>query len=160
MIFCGKYRSTAGLMLSDSSFQVVGDTDVQRGIVVTGHYVSVISYVHSSIFRFLELRSQNDKKNKNEGDISIATPCSVKAKGAYRVYLSLFDPSFEVTNCDLKLIFNELYSSWDKVNIKSSGNRSRFLRTACFKAFVSTWYNLARSKSSITFFPRISWIRS
>ena len=86
---------------------------------------------------------------------SMATPCSVKAKGGYFGYLPIED-SFKVTNCNLILSFNALYSSWDNVNMKSSGNRSRFLRTACFKAFVSTWYNLARSKSSITFFPRIS----
>ena len=45
-------------------------------------------------------------------------------------------------------------------NIKSGGNLLIFLLTAWFNTFVSTWYNLARSKSSITFFPRISWIRS
>ena len=52
---------------------------------------------------------------------SIATPCSVKANGAYLVYSFLLSASFEVTICDLKLIFNELYSSVDNVNMKSSG---------------------------------------
>ena len=165
MIFRGKYRTIPGFMFSDSPSQVICNTDVQRRIVVAGHYVNVISLVHRVIIRFFELRSQNDRgkqndwKNKIDRSISIATPCSVKAKGGYLGYLP-FEDSFKVTNCDLKLVFNDLYSSSDNVNIKSSGNRSRFLRTACFKALVSTWYNFARSKSSITFFPRISWIRS
>ena len=34
-----------------------------------------------------------------------------------------------------------------------------FLFTAWFRAFVSTWYNFARSESSNTFFPRISRMR-
>ena len=162
MIFRGKYRTIPGFMFSDSPSQVICNTDVQRRIVVAGHDISVICFVHSFINRFFELRSQNDRKERDdieEREDSIATPCSVKAKGGYFGYLPIED-SFKVTNCDLILSFNVLYSSWDNVNMKSSGNRSRFLRTACFKAFVSTWYNLARSKSSITFFPRISWIRS
>ena len=74
---------------------------------------------------------------------SIATPSSVKAKGAYLGYFPR--PSSKVTNCDLILIFNKLYSSRERVNIKSSGNLPRFLRTACFNALVSTPYSLAKS---------------
>ena len=82
---------------------------------------------------------------------NIATPCSVKAKGGADVFR--FNP---VTFCD-RITW---YSSALNWNIKSGGNLFIFLLTAWFKALVSTWYNLARSKSSITFFPRISWIRS
>ena len=81
---------------------------------------------------------------------SMATPCSVKAKGGVEVFL--FD---DITNCDI--IF--WTSSPVRRNIKSAGNRSMFLLTAWFNAPVETWYNLARSKSSITFCPRNSWIR-
>ncbi len=129
MIFCCKYRSIPRLMLGNSSLQVISNPDVQRGIIVAGHYVNVISLVHRVIIRFFELRSQNDRgkqndwKNKIDRSISIATPCSVKAKGGYLGYLP-FEDSFKVTNCDLKLVFNDLYSSSDNVNIKSSGNRS------------------------------------
>ena len=82
---------------------------------------------------------------------NIATPCSVKARGIF-----LRPPQLDITICDFKF----LKSSFSSLNIKSSGNLSRFRCTAWFKARVSTWYNLARSKSSITFFPRISWIGS
>ena len=82
---------------------------------------------------------------------SIATPCSVKAKGGVEVFL--FDA---VTKRD-RILRNSSTVNW---NIKSGGNLFKLRFTAWFKAFVSTWYNLARSKSSITFFPRISWIRS
>ena len=57
---------------------------------------------------------------------SMATPCSVNTNGLYFTLDPLPGLS-KVTNCDLE----------------------EFTR-------VSTWYNLARSKSSITFFPRIS----
>ena len=68
---------------------------------------------------------------------NMATPISVKANGGYLGYLPL--PSIsKVTICDLKLILRELYSSFEISNIKSSGNRSIFRRTACFKTFVST----------------------
>jgi hypothetical protein len=78
---------------------------------------------------------------------SMATPCSAKAKGGAEVFL--FDA---VTICDL--IFST--SSAVNRNIKSEGKRSAFLFTAWLSALVSTCYNLARSKSSITFCPRIS----
>ena len=80
---------------------------------------------------------------------SMAPPCSVKAKGAAEAFL--FDA---VTICDR--IFST--SSAVNRNIKSAGKRSMFLFTAWFSALVSTWYNLARSKSSITFCPRNSWM--
>lgn len=72
----------------------------------------------------------------------MATPCSVKAKGMYRVPPLLF----EVTNCDLKLSNSSGVSS----NMKSEGKRLRFRLTACFNTFVSVPYKLARSKSNIT----------
>jgi len=56
---------------------------------------------------------------------SIAIPCSVNAIGRY-----LLPPQLEVTICDLKLLNSCRVSS----NIKSSGKRSVFLRTACFRA--------------------------
>ena len=157
MICCCQYRSIPRLMLGNSSLQVISNPDVQLGIIVAGHYVNVISLVHRVIIRFFELRSQNDRgkqndwKNKIDRSISIATPCSVKAKGS--ADLGLLDV---ITNCDE---FNDHSSSVNR-NIKSGGNLFRFLFTDWFNTLVSTWYNLARSKSSITFFPRISWIRS
>ena len=45
---------------------------------------------------------------------------------------------YQVETKVLKLSFKELYSSFEISNIKSSGNRSIFRRTACFKTFVST----------------------
>jgi hypothetical protein len=57
-----------------------------------------------------------------------------------------------VTNCD-DIIDHSSTVNW---NIKSGGNLFRFLFTDWFSTRVSTCYNLARSKSSITFFPRIS----
>ena len=45
---------------------------------------------------------------------------------------------FKVTNCDLKLIFKTLYSSFIVSNMKSCGKRPILRRTACFKTFVST----------------------
>ncbi len=90
---------------------------------------------------------------------SIATPCSVNTKGLYLTFDPL--PVFsKVTNCDLEESNRFLVSSRVNSNMKSGGNRAIFLLTACLSVRVSTWYNLARSKSSITFFPRISWIRS
>ena len=78
---------------------------------------------------------------------SMATPCSVKAKGGADV--GLVDV---VTFCDD--IFRT--SSAVNRNIKSGGNRFKFLLTAWFNTRVSTWYSFARSESSITFCPRIS----
>ena len=162
MIFCGKYRTIPGFMFSDSPSQVICNTDVQRRIVVAGHDISVICFVHSFINRFFELRSQNDRKERDdieEREDSIATPCSVNTKGLYFTLDPLPGLS-KVTNCDLEEFTRDLVSSRVNSNIKSDGKREIFLRTACLSARVSTWYNLARSKSSITFFPRISWIRS
>ena len=104
MIFRGKYRTIPGFMFSDSPSQVICNTDVQRRIVVAGHDISVICFVHSLINRFFELRSQNDTKEQNdrkerddieEREESMATPCSVKAKGGAEYFL--FD---DITNCD------------------------------------------------------------
>ena len=83
---------------------------------------------------------------------SIAIPCSVKTYGRYLLPPL---PSFEVTNCDLK----ESYSSFFSWNLKFSGNLSIFLFTAWLKVFVSTWYKIAKSLSSITCFPLITYIR-
>ncbi len=55
---------------------------------------------------------------------SMATPCSVKAKGFVPPNL-LFDG---ITNCDTKYSISLSLSS----NIKSAGNLSLFLLTACF----------------------------
>ena len=78
---------------------------------------------------------------------SIATPCSVKAKGS--ADFGLFDV---ITICD-ELAAHSSEVNW---NIKSAGNLFKFLLTDWFSARVSTWYNQARSKSSITFLPRNS----
>ncbi len=51
---------------------------------------------------------------------NIATPISVKTLGLY-----LEPPQLEVTNCDLKFC----YSFSVNKNMKSLGNRSRFLLT-------------------------------
>ena len=77
---------------------------------------------------------------------SMATPCSVKAIGAYCVpprvsrfevptwYLktAALSAPFEVTNCDLKVAN---YSA-ESTNIKSPGKRSAFRLTACLSTFV------------------------
>lgn len=52
---------------------------------------------------------------------SMATPCSVKAKGIF-----LIPPQLDVTICDFKFSNSALFS-W---NMKSSGNRLVFLLTA------------------------------
>ena len=82
-------------------------------------------------------------------DDNMATPCSVNAMDEYRI-----PPHLEVTISDLKFVNFSIANT----NIKSSGNRSIFLFTACFKTFVSTPYNSARSRSRITFYPRINRI--
>ncbi len=81
---------------------------------------------------------------------NIATPCSVNTKGLYFTLDPLPGLS-KVTNCDLEEFTRDLVSSRVNSNIKSDGKREIFLLTACLSACVSTWYNLARSKSSITF---------
>ena len=55
---------------------------------------------------------------------SIATPCSVKAKGAER--RPPWDSKLEVTICDFKFCHSDLVS-W---NMKSAGKRSRLRFTA------------------------------
>lgn len=74
---------------------------------------------------------------------SMATPCSVKAKGRYLVCSPRFKVPF--------WLLREACSSGVNSNIKSSGNRSIFLRTARFKALVSTPYKSAKSVSKSTF---------
>ena len=81
---------------------------------------------------------------------SIATPCSVNAKGKYLEYR----PGSKITFCDLRDRFSSFVSS----NIKSLGNRFLFLLTACFSTLVSTPYKPAKSLSSMTFCPRTSRI--
>ena len=78
---------------------------------------------------------------------SMATPCSVKAKGGAESFL--LD---DIIICD-DILRTSSTVNW---NIKSGGSLFRFLLTDWFNTRVSTWYNLARSKSSITFFPRNS----
>ena len=68
---------------------------------------------------------------------SMATPCSVKAKGGADVFL--FDA---VTNCD-RFIRTSSAVNW---NMKSSGNRLIFRLTDWFNTLVSTWYSLASQK--------------
>lgn len=70
---------------------------------------------------------------------SMATSSSVKAYGRY-----LVPPQLEVAICGLKLLNSSLVNR----NIKSSGKRSIFLLTCCFRYFVSTPYNTAKSLSS------------
>jgi len=85
-------------------------------------------------------------------EASIIAPCSVKTAGRYLVPPHL---KLEVANCDLK--FRNSFRS--RTNIKSEGNRSIFLLTRSLSRFVGTPYILAKSKSSITFWPRIMKIR-
>ena len=83
--------------------------------------------------------------------LSIATPNSVKAKGAYFMLDPL--PLFKITICDLEI--SSLVSS----NMKSSPSKRAELRlTACLSTLVSILYSSARSKSNITFCPLISYI--
>ena len=87
-------------------------------------------------------------------DDSIATPSSVKAKGLYLAFVPRLD-LFKVTNCDLEES-RALYSSNSSTIMKSSGKRSMLRRTDCLRDLVSIPYNLAKSESSITFFPLTS----
>ncbi len=80
---------------------------------------------------------------------SWATPCSLKAKGIYRM-----PPLFEVLKLHLKLSNSSFVSS----NIKSEGKRRILFLTERFRYFVSIPYSSAKSKSSITRCPRISYI--
>lgn len=68
---------------------------------------------------------------------SIATPCSVKAIGAY---LRPLRSALEITICDLHFS-NSLAL---RTNIKSAGNRSPLRGTACFSALVVTPYSAAK----------------
>ena len=81
----------------------------------------------------------------------MATPCSVKAKGRR---LSPIRSRLDITICDLHLV-NSSGLSW---NMKSGGKRRMFRRTAWLRTLVPTPYSSARSRSSITFWPRISRI--
>src|SRR6185369_4663809 len=56
----------------------------------------------------------------------------------------------DVTNCDISRISPRVNS-----NIKSGGNLSRFRLTPWFSTRVSTPYNSAKSRSNITFSPRM-----
>ncbi len=66
-------------------------------------------------------------------------------------YLNPFFSPLEVPNWHLQFSNSALVNS----NIKSAGNRSIFRLTALFNCFVSISYSSARSRSSITFWPRI-----
>src|SRR6266571_961477 len=74
---------------------------------------------------------------------NMATPCSVKAYGAYRLPPR---PLFEVAICDLK----NAPSSEVSWNMKSFGNRGRLRLTCSFRRLVVTPYRTARSASSMT----------
>lgn len=76
---------------------------------------------------------------------SIATPCSVKTVTRLENF-RLED----VTNCDIPAISSRVNS-----NMKSDGNRSRLRLTLWFSVRVSTPYNSAKSRSSITFSSRM-----
>jgi len=72
---------------------------------------------------------------------SMAIPCSANAIGTYRA-----PPQLEVTICDP----NFLSSCFANSNIKSSGNRSMFLRTCSDNLLVSTPQTSAKFRSSMT----------
>src|ERR1051326_8159451 len=75
---------------------------------------------------------------------SIATPCSVNARGGYRRPPCA---KLEVAICDLKFSASSLVSR----NMKSSGKRFLFRETCSLRRLVGTPYNSARSASIITF---------
>lgn len=83
----------------------------------------------------------------------MAMPSRVKANGRYRV-----PPQFDVPFWNIKSDFSLLNSSLVSWNIKSGGKRLILRFTALFKLPVVTWYNSAKSRSSITRCPRISYI--
>jgi hypothetical protein len=62
-------------------------------------------------------------------ELSMATPCSVKAKGAYYVPPLLFEV--------LKLLLKDSHSVLVNSNIKSGGNLLMFALTALLRYFVS-----------------------
>ena len=76
----------------------------------------------------------------------------------YRTHIKFNRQSWtELTDLINRIDFSKLDST-DKKNIKSPGKRSGFLLTCCFNARVSVSYSRARSKSSITFLPRMKKI--
>ena len=64
----------------------------------------------------------------------------------------IFPRPSKIANCDLR----DSNSIFVSRNIKSSGNRSRFLLTCSLSLLVSTSYRSARSLSKITLTPRMS----
>src|SRR3989442_1690377 len=80
---------------------------------------------------------------------NITAPCSVKTKGAYL----MFWPRFKVAICDLEANTSPA-SARESWNMKCSGKRSRLRFTCSFNRFVVTPYRTARSRSSITRWPR------
>ena len=83
---------------------------------------------------------------------NITMPYSVNANGRYLILYPC--PVFKVAICDLEIIASSLVSS----NINSAGKRSILRRTCSLSRLVSTPYISAKSKSSITFCPLISYI--
>ena len=85
--------------------------------------------------------------------LNIETPNSLKAYGMYLGCCPL--PLFKV----LKLHLKDSHSSFVNSNMKSgAGKRLILFFTDRFRYFVSVPYISAKSKSSITFCPRISYI--
>ena len=83
---------------------------------------------------------------------NITIPYSVNANGRY---LMLYPcPVFKVAICDLEIATSSFVSS----NMNSAGKRSILRRTCSLRRLVSTPYISAKSKSSITFCPLISYI--
>ena len=83
---------------------------------------------------------------------NIKAPSSVKAYG--RDFLGRFILDV-ITNCD-EIRFHSCSVNW---NIKSSGKRLALRLTVWLRDLVSTSYNIARSKSSITRCPRMTYMR-
>ena len=67
----------------------------------------------------------------------------------------IFSFGMDIANCDFQFSNSSLFN-W---NIKSSGKRSILRFTCSLRRPVSTPYNRAKSRSSITCLPRITWMR-
>lgn len=95
--------------------------------------ISTLTRMARSLFKTLE---------------SMATPCSVNAYGG--LLMPILALGLDVAICDIQFAVSSLLSR----NMKSAGNLFRLRLTCSLRRPVETPYILARSRSSITLWPR------
>ena len=62
-------------MLRDSSFQIIGNSNVQRGVIETGHNVGVVGFEHDNIDEYsgnnrFFANAQNDKADTQDNKVT------------------------------------------------------------------------------------------